>query len=72
MTLEQTLIEHSGCTQEHMEKLVKEWAEEHPAFPTDKQLGFGDYEPFQPSCCKSCPNNKNTFCSCALPSMEIS
>ncbi len=70
MTLEQTLIEHSGSSDDTMKKLVKEWAEQHPQFPTDKQLGLGDYKPYQPECCKNCPNNKNTFCHCVLPSQE--
>lgn len=71
MTLEQTLIEHSGCTQEQMEKLVREWAEEHPNVVTDEQLGIGDYKPYQPNCCKKCPNSKNDFCQCVRPSQEM-
>lgn len=70
LTLEQTMMEHSGTGQEFMEKLVKEWAEQHPNFPTDKQMGLGDYDPYQPNCCKNCPNKNNTFCNCAQPAME--
>jgi hypothetical protein len=69
LTLEQVMMEHSGASQDVFNQAIYDWLKDHNQ--TDKQLGFEDYKPNLPKCCQRCPNNKNAFCNCTLPSMEM-
>jgi hypothetical protein len=69
LTLEQVMMEHSGASQEVFNQAIYDWLKDHNQ--TDKQLGFEDHKPNLPKCCQRCPNNKNAFCNCAMPSMEM-
>ena len=75
LSLEQVMMEHSGASTEVFIKSIEDWKKEHPdnnfGYPLDQQLGLGDYQPNMPKCCQRCPNNKNAFCNCVLPSQEM-
>lgn len=69
-TLEQVMIEHSGAGDEVLTTAVYKWLEENNQ--TDNQFGLvNDYWPRLPKCCRNCANNKQPFCNCAMPAMEI-
>lgn len=70
LSLEQVMMEHSRASNEVFNQVVYDWLKEHNQ--NDKQLGFNeDYKPNIPKCCQHCANNKNQFCNCTLPSMEM-
>lgn len=73
MTLEQDLIEHSGASEETLKSIVVKHKEIMKLFEDNLKKPGDDHkcnEPFY-NCCKQCPNNRNAFCNCTLPYMEM-